>query len=143
METRIMEILKGVTKKIQFLVVVDKTGLPITSIDTETKQRIEPSMETVVAGIGAAVLSLASSTGSVIDQGNFKELIIRNEKGTTIIVDAGESALLIGFVPPRTGLNSPLMSIKTAASKIKKLKIAPTPPPQPEDTSDIFIPEID
>ncbi|MHA1130567.1 MAG: roadblock/LC7 domain-containing protein [Candidatus Helarchaeota archaeon] len=143
MEQQIMEILKAMTKKIQFVVLVDKSGLPIASLDTKTKERIDPSMETVIAGIGAAVLSLALSTSSVINQGSLKELIIRNETGSIIITDAGESAILIGIIPPRTGIESPIISLKTAASKIRKLKIAPAPHPKSEKTSDIFIPEID
>ena len=144
MEDQIRQILKGLGKRIQCVVVVDKAGLPITSFDTETKQRVNPSMETVVAGIGAAVLSLAESTSSVINQGNLKELIIKNESGTIIILNAGENALLIGILPTHTGYDTPLISLKTAASQIKKIKIPSSQPAlKPEATSEIFIPKID
>ncbi len=143
MEEQLMEILRGITKKIEYIVVVDKTGLPILSIETETKKRMGTSMETVIAGIGSAILSLAESTSATIDQGGLKELIIRNEEGNVILIDAGESAILVGILPSGTSLDSPLMSLKIAASKIKKLKMPSSPePPKPED-SDIFIPEID
>ncbi|MFX1295318.1 MAG: roadblock/LC7 domain-containing protein [Promethearchaeota archaeon] len=144
MEDRIKQILKESIHETQFIVVVDKTGLAITSIDANTQKRIDPSMETVVAGIGAAVLSLAASTSTVTNQGNFRELIIKNERGTILILDAGESALLIGFLPPNIKYTNSLASLKQAAQKIINLKITPSLPPQPEPKgkTDFFIPDI-
>ena len=98
----------------------------------------------VIAGIGAAVLSLAESTSAIIDQGRLKELIIKNEKGTIILVDAGENALLIGIVPPRSGIDTALLSLKVAAGHIAKLQIILShPSPSPDPSSDIFVPDID
>ena len=143
MENKIVQMLKGISKKLQFIVVVDKTGLPITSWNTETRKIIEPSMEMTIAGIAAAVLSLGEKTGSVLKHGNFKEVIIKNEEGTTIIVDAGENALIIGILPPKTGYGSPLLSLKLAASKLRKLKDIPSSSvPKPDKDSDISVPEI-
>ena len=101
-------------------------------------------METMIAGIGAAALSLAESTSSIIDQGSLKELIIKNEKGTIILVDAGVNALLIGIVPPRSGIDTALLSLKVAAGHIAKLQIVLSQPsPSPDPSSDIFVPDID
>ncbi len=144
MNAKIFDILKKISTKVQFVVVVDKNGLPIMSIDTKTKKPIDVSMETVVAGIGAAVLSLAESTSNFIDQGTLKELIIKNEKGTIVIVDAGKSALLIGILPPKSGYDSALISLKVAAGKLVKLAIVPSQTfAKPAEPSDIFVPDID
>ncbi|NVM53851.1 MAG: roadblock/LC7 domain-containing protein [Candidatus Helarchaeota archaeon] len=143
MEQQLSIILKKVSKRVELVVVVDKNGLPIMSLDTQTKKNIDPSRETVVAGIGAAVLSLAESTSSVVDQGALKELIIKNENGTIILLDAGKSAILIGILPPKAGIDNALISLKIAANSIAKLQIIPSRGfPKPE-VSDIFVPDID
>lgn len=144
MAEKIFEILKRLSTKVQFAVVVDRNGLPIMSIDTKTKKNIDPSMEMVIAGIGAAVLSLAESTSHVIEQGMLKELIIKKADGTIAIVDAGESALLIGILPAKAGFDSALISLKVAAGKISKIQFTPSQaPPKPTEPDDIFVPEID
>jgi predicted regulator of Ras-like GTPase activity (Roadblock/LC7/MglB family) len=144
MEEQLMDILKSTSKKFQFVVVVDKNGLPIMSYNTETNERVDPSMETVVAGIGAAVLSLAESTSSVLEQGNLKELVIKKDQGSIILIDAGQNAILLGILPPDVGYDAPIVSLKIIAGQIRKLQIpSQDAPSKPDDDFDIFIPEID
>ncbi|MHA1265828.1 MAG: roadblock/LC7 domain-containing protein [Candidatus Helarchaeota archaeon] len=143
MEQQILTILKKISTRVKSVVLVDKNGLPLQSLDTKTKKPIDPSIEMNLAGIAAAVLSLAESTSSVIDHGNLKELIIKKEKGALIILDAGKSTLLLGIVPPKLGFDTALTSLKIAASKIAKLEIlSPSPLPKP-GKSGITIPDID
>ncbi len=139
-----MEILKTTSKKIQTVVVVDRNGLPIISYDTRMKKRIDPSQEMVIAGIAAAVLSLAESSSTVLNQGNLKELIIKKEKGSIIILDAGENAILIGILPPNIGYDAPVVSLKIIAGQIKKLQFSSNSMvPKPENGANILIPDID
>jgi predicted regulator of Ras-like GTPase activity (Roadblock/LC7/MglB family) len=141
---KIEQILKQVSKKIQFIVVVDKNGLPIASFDTTTNKNIDPEKEIMVAGIAAAVLNLGESTATILDHGLLKQVIIKNEEGTTVILSAGEVALLIATMPARVGIVSPLISLQLIANKIAKLKGLPGQSSSgPDDASDIFIPEID
>lgn len=142
---KISDILKRISTKVHFVVVVDRNGLPIISMDTNTKKNInDSSMEMALAGIGAAVLSLAESTSTVIDQGGLKELVIKNKKGTIVIVDAGESALLIGVLSPKAGFDSALISLKVAAGKLAKIQFSPSQVfPKPAEPDDIFVPDID
>lgn len=144
MEQQIRQILKKVSRRVQLVVLVDKNGLPIMSWDIQSKKMIDPSMETVVAGIGAAVLSLAESTAAIMDQGDLKELIIKKENGTIVLLNAGENAVLVGVLPPKAGIDNALVSLKIVANQIAKLQISPGQSiPKPEPSSDIFVPDID
>ena len=144
MDSLMEPILKLISKRVQFVVVVDKNGLPITSFDTKTRKKIDPSLEMMIAGIAAAVLTLGEKTSTMLNHGELKEFIIKNEEGTTVILDAGEQAILIAILPSKTSYDAPLISLKRAAGQIAKLKgLISQEPPKPSDPSDIFIPEID
>lgn len=121
---------------------VDKTGLPITSFSPETGKPIDREMEMMIAGIAAAVLTLGEKTSTVLDHGTFKQIIIENERGTTVILDAG-NAIIIAVLVTKLGFNTALFSLKRAARAIAKLKLPsnPTTPKSPEP-ADLFIPEI-
>ena len=76
MEKELGLILKRLSRKIQSVVVVDKTGLPIMSFSPETRKPIDHEMEMMTAGIAAAVLTLGEKTSMVLDHGAFKQIII-------------------------------------------------------------------
>lgn len=144
MEQQVKDILRKISPRVESVVLVDRNGLPIQSLDTKTKQKIAPSIEMSLAGIAAAVLSLVESTSSVLDQGNLKELVIKKEEGTIIIINAGENALLLGIVPPKGGFDTALTSLKITASNLAKLAFTPSQSVSRfEEPSDINIPDID
>ena len=133
MEKELGLILKRLSKRIQSLVLVDKTGLPITSFSPETQKPIDHEMEMMIAGIAAAVLTLGEKTSTVLDHGAFKQIIIENERGSTIILDAG-NAIIIAVLTDKIGFNTALMSLKRAANKITTLKLPSTAtPPKPTE----------
>ena len=135
-------ILKRLSKKIQSLVLVDKTGLPITSFNPETQKPIDHEMEMMIAGIAAAVLTLGEKTSMVLDHGAFKQITIENERGSTIILDAG-NAIIIAVLTTKIGFKIALISLKRAAKEIALLKLpSNTATPKSPEPSDIFIPEI-
>ncbi len=143
MEKELGLILKRLSKKIQSAVIVDKTGLPIMSFSPEARKPINHEMEMMIAGIAAAVLTLGEKTSMVLDHGAFKQIIIKSQRGSTIILDAG-NAIIIAILASKIGFDAALFSLKRAAKEITTLKLpANATAPKPAETSDIFIPEID
>jgi predicted regulator of Ras-like GTPase activity (Roadblock/LC7/MglB family) len=143
MEKELGLILKRLSKRIQSVVVVDKTGLPIMSFSPEARKPIDREMEMMIAGIAAAVLTLSEKTSTVLDQGAFKQVMIENERGSTVILDAG-NAIIIAVLATKLGFNTTLISLKHAAKEIATLKLSSTAAPaKSAEPADIFVPEID
>ena len=144
-EKKVHAVLKKMfeTTSIKSAVIIDKNGLPVTSLDKETQKPLDNETEIVAAGLGASILALATRSTDMYEHGSLSKMLIESEGGQLIVKSAGDNALILINVPAGTSLGITLLALNQAAKEIAKLPLSPKHPmKKKDDFSDLKIPKM-
>ncbi|MHA1301863.1 MAG: roadblock/LC7 domain-containing protein [Candidatus Helarchaeota archaeon] len=143
-EKKAQEILQKMFDKTSIIsaVIIDKNGLPVTSLDKKTKKPLDNETEIVTAGLGASILSLATRSTDMYQHGNLSKMLIESENGQLIVKSAGDSALILINVPAGASLGITLLALNQAAKEIAKLPLSPKQPLKKGGYTDFKIPSM-
>ncbi|MFX1450344.1 MAG: roadblock/LC7 domain-containing protein [Promethearchaeota archaeon] len=144
-ETQLQDVLKKMLEasSIKSAVIIDKNGLPITSIDKETAKPLDNETEILTAGLGASILALATRSTDMYKHGILSKMLIDSENGQLIVKSAGQNALILVNLPAGASLGITLLALNQAAEAIAKLPLSPKQPMKEKvDFSDLKIPTM-
>ena len=114
-------------------VIIDRNGLPVTSLDKKTQKPLDNESEIVAAGLGASILALATRSTDHFNHGDMAKMLIESEKGQLLMKSAGDSALILINIPPGASLGITLLALNQAAHAIAKLPLSPKQPVKKKD----------
>jgi hypothetical protein len=74
--------------------------------------------EDSVGGMASMLLSLGSRVGTELGLGNLEQVMIKGERGSALLVQAGEGALLLALMSSKAKLGLVFLDVKRSASEL-------------------------
>ncbi len=115
MLTSILSELNGSSADIEASAIVSIDGLMMAAL-------LPSSMdEDRVGAMSAALLSLGDRTAKELARGGLEQVLIKGDKGYTLMIHAGEDAVLTVLAKPQAKLGLIFLDVKRAAESISKV----------------------
>ncbi|NHI91279.1 MAG: roadblock/LC7 domain-containing protein [Candidatus Lokiarchaeota archaeon] len=126
LEENYIKILKELLKKteISTVVISDKEGLPIISMNRETDSSLETTDEVMIAGMIASLLNLSTKTSIIFKNGELDQFIMKSKEGQLYLFEIDEDSLIICNLPLKASLGVSILAINNAIKQIKQVKNA-------------------
>ena len=119
-----MGILNDLMEKTEFLtiVVANKEGLPIISLNRESKDSLITTDEVMIAGMTASLLNLGAKTSVILNNGEFDQFIMKSKAGQMMLFEIDENRLIICNYPLKASMGVSLLALNAAVNKLKVVK---------------------
>ncbi len=119
-----MNILSELMEKTEFLTIVvsNKDGLPIISLDRETKESLSTTDEVMIAGMTASLLNLGSKTSVILNNGEFDQFIMKSKDGQMMLFEIDDNRLIICNYPLKASMGVSLLALNNAVKQLKTVK---------------------
>ena len=124
LEKKYVKILKDLLEKTEITTVVisNKDGLPIISLNRDTNSCLETTDEVMIAGMTASLLNLSSKTSIIFNNGEFDQFIMKSKEGQMYLFEIDEDSLIICNLPLEASLGVSLLAINNSIKQLKKLQ---------------------
>ena len=119
-----MNILTELMEKTEFLtiVVANKEGLPIISLNRESKESLITTDEVMIAGMTASLLNLGSKTSVILKNGEFDQFIMKSKDGQMMLFEIDLDRLIMCNYPLKASMGVSLLALNAAVKKLKIVK---------------------
>lgn len=112
---RVLRALQSGTPEIEAAAIISEDGLVIASA---LPQHIE---EVRVAGMSATLLNLGSRAATELGRGALEQVLVRGDKGYTVMINAAPGTLLLVLTTQEAKLGLVFLDMKKAAAEVCKI----------------------
>ncbi len=112
---KVLRSMQSATPDVEAAALISEDGLVIASV---LPQHIE---EMRVAGMSATLLSLGTRAAGELGRGALEQVLIRGEKGYTVMSNATQGTLLLVVTTQEAKLGLIVLEMKRAISELKKV----------------------
>ncbi|MHA1894481.1 MAG: roadblock/LC7 domain-containing protein [Candidatus Helarchaeota archaeon] len=124
LKNRYVKILEEFLEKSEIKVVIISNidGMPIISLDRETRTNLTTNDEVMISGMTASLLNLSTKTSIILKSGEFEQFIMKSKDGQMMLFEIDENRLIICNLPLKASIGVTVLALKNAIKQIKKIK---------------------